>query len=695
MLENEASNLLKGRIGMKQRQKRAGEFNNLLSPLRVGVFELRNRVIMGSMHTRLESQSDSITKQATFYAERARGEVALVITGGYSPNGEGLLEPGGPRMDDSTETKALRPICDAVHGEGALICAQILHAGRYAKIENCVAPSSIRAPINRFVPRELTHDDIVRTISDFATAAANAQAAGFDGIEVMGSEGYLLNEFTVNHTNKRTDDWGGSVENRHRLPVEIVRAVRERCGSDFMIIYRISAADLIENGAPADEIALLAQKVEAAGADMLNTGIGWHEARVPTIAYPVPRGAWRHAAANVKNAVLIPVVASNRINTPELAEDIIASGEADLISMARPLLADPHFVRKTHEGCTEEINTCIACNQACLDYIFSERVAGCLVNPRAGRETEFRDAPAAVSKRIAVVGGGAAGMASATEAGRLGHNVTLFEASIKLGGQLNLARAAPGKAEFDETRRYFSAKMRKYGVTVKLGAPASVEDLSSGFDHVVIATGVTPRVPDLPGIDHPSVATYAQILSGERKAGPRVAVMGAGGIGFDVAEFLVMAQVETEQSDVFFANWGVDADFVLPGALDGDPLAPVRGSRAVTVLQRKTSKPGQTLGTSTGWILRNSLRKHGVTMLTGVTYNRIDNLGLHITLDDKPIIVEADTIVLCTGQEPVRALHQALAERGVLATMIGGAKDASELDALRAIDEGVRLAQTF
>ena len=680
---------------MKQNQKGAVGFDTLLSPLRVGAFELRNRVIMGSMHTRLDSQSDPITKLAAFYAERARGEVALVITGGFSPNGEGLIEPDSPRMDDAAETAALRPICDAVHGEGALICAQLLHAGRYAKIENCVAPSPIRAPINKFAPRELTHEDILHTINDFVTAAANAQAAGFDGVEVMGSEGYLLNEFTVTHTNKRTDDWGGSVENRHRLPVEIVRAVRDHCGPDFMIIYRISAADLIENGAPAEEIALLAQKVEAAGADMLNTGIGWHEARVPTIAYPVPRGAWRHAAANVKRAVSIPVVASNRINTPELAEDIIARGDADLISMARPMLADPHFVRKTREGRTDEINTCIACNQACLDYIFSERVAGCLVNPRAARETEFRDDMAAVPKKIAVVGGGAAGMASAAEAGRLGHDVTLFEATDSLGGQLNLARAAPGKDEFDETLRYFRAKLRKHGVVVKLGTPASIEDLSSGFDHVVIATGVTPRVPVLPGIDHPKVATYAQILSGDRKAGTRVAVMGAGGIGFDVAEFLVTAPAETEQIDAFFGVWGVDGKFALPGALTGDPLAPVPGTRVVTVLQRKSSKPGQALGMSTGWILRNALRKHGVKMLAGVSYDRIDDAGLHITLNGKPIIVEVDTIVLCTGQEPVRALYQALTDRGVAATMIGGAKEASELDALRAIDEGVRLAQTF
>lgn len=680
---------------MKHNSRQPEAFTHLLSPLRVGAFDLCNRVIMGSMHTRLESFPDPIERQTAFYVERARGGVALIVTGGFSPNAEGVLEPDGPRMDDAAEAARLRPICDAVHAEGSLICAQILHAGRYAKIETCVAPSPIRAPINRFTPREMTHDDILRTIEDFATAAANAKAAGFDGVEVMGSEGYLLNEFTVPHTNRRTDEWGGSADNRHRLPIEIVRAVRERCGPDFMIIYRISAADLIENGAPAEEIAALARKVEAAGADLLNTGIGWHEARVPTIAYPVPRGAWRHAAANVKRAVTIPVVASNRINTPQMAEEIIASGDADMVSMARPMLADPHFVRKTREGRGDEINTCIACNQACLDYIFSERAAGCLVNPRAGREIEFHDGPAAAPRKIAVIGGGAAGMACAVEAARLGHDVTLFEAAKCLGGQLNLARAAPGKDEFNETLRYFEGQLRKARVTVNLGVRARPEDLADGFHHVVIATGVRPRIPDIPGVDHPKVATYAQILSGERKAGARVAIMGAGGIGFDVAEFLVTDPSEAGQTEAFFATWGVDGAFALPGALCGDPLMPVASTRKVTMLQRRPTKPGGTLGVSTGWILRNALRKRGVEILAGVRYDRIDDDGLHITLNDRAMCLDVDSIVLCTGQEPEQALFQALTAMGVSTTMIGGAREAAELDALRAIDEGVRLAQTF
>ncbi len=668
-------------------------FATMLSPIRAGRHTLRNRVIMGSMHTRLETEPDGIAKQIAFYAERARGEAAILVTGGFSPNDEGMFDLEGPRIDDLEEARRLRPICEAVQTEGSLICVQLLHAGRYAKIEGCVAPSPIRAPINRYVPREMTDADIRRTIEDFANAAANAQEAGFDGVEIMGSEGYLLNEFTVTHTNKREDDWGGSVENRHRFPVEIVRAVRERCGPDFLVIYRISAADLVEDGAPADEIAGLARKIEAAGADILNTGIGWHEARVPTIAYQVPRGAWRKAAANVKAAVSIPVVASNRINTPELAEDILASGEADMISMARPFLADPHFVKKVNEGHADEINTCIACNQACLDFIFSDRPVGCLVNPRAGRETEFRDTPTDTPQKVAVVGGGAAGLATASEAAMLGHDVTLFEAQDKLGGQLNLARAAPGKEEFNETLRYYGGQLQKHGVKLRLGQRASVDDLN-GFDHVVISTGVTPRIPDLPGVDHPSVATYAEILAGDRVAGDTVAVMGAGGIGHDVAEFLV-TETKAQSPEAFCETWSVDPDFAMSGALAGDPLAPVHSRRKVVMLQRKASKSGAGLGVSTGWILRNALRKHGVEALGGVVYDRIDDAGLHILIDGEPKVIAADTIVLCTGQEPEQALAESLAAQGATVTMIGGAKEAAELDALRAIDEGVRLAQSL
>ncbi len=670
-------------------------FEKLMSPMPAGAFQLRNRIIMGSMHTRLETEKDPIRKQAAFYTERARGEAALIITGGFAPNDAGLLEPGGPRLDDLAEALELTPICEAVHAEGSLICAQILHTGRYARQDNCVAPSPIQAPINSRLPRELTGDEIWHTIEDFVQASANAKAAGFDGVEIMGSEGYLLNQFTVTHTNKREDEWGGNVTNRHRLPVEIVKRVREHCGPGFLIIYRISAADLIEGGAPKEEIAALASKIEAAGADILNTGIGWHEARVPTIAYSVPRGAWRQAAANVKQAVSVPVVASNRINTPELAEDILLSGDADLISLARPMLADPHFAKKAGEGRADEINTCIACNQACLDYIFSERTATCLVNPRACRETEFRDTITENPKRIAVVGGGAAGIAAASEAACLGHAVTLFEAGEALGGQLNLARAAPGKGEFEETLRYYRTQLAAHKVDVRLGVTACEEDLVEGFDHVVIASGVMPRIPDIPGIDHPKVATYDQILSGKHEAGSRVAVMGCGGIGFDVADFLVAPAQSTTNNEAFFNSWAVDGSFSLPGALAEDPIAPAPGGRQVTMLQRKESKPGKGLGVSTGWILRNILRKHGVKMLAGVSYEKIDDAGLHIVVGGNSRLISADTVVICTGQEPVRDLFEALRSRGIPATMIGGAEKASELDALRAIEEGVRLAQSL
>jgi len=676
-------------------EKTESEYNTLISPLKVGAHTLRNRIIMGSMHTRLDMEPDPIAKQVAFYGERARGEAALIITGGFSPNEVGLIEPGAPMMDDAKAALELRPICDAVHAEGSLICAQILHAGRYAKVENCVGPSAIRAPINRFVPREMTGDEIWETIEQFATASSNAQAAGFDGVEIMGSEGYLINEFTINHTNKRDDEWGGSVENRHRLPVEIIKAVRAACGPEFMIIYRISAADLVDQGAPADEIAALAKKIEAAGADMLNTGIGWHEARVPTIAYPVPRAVWRQAPANIKAAVTIPVVASNRINTPEIAEGILADGDADLVSLARPMLADPHFALKARQGRADEINTCIACNQACLDYIFSQRAAGCLVNPKACRETEFSDTPTDAPKRIAVVGGGAAGMAAASEAAELGHSVTLFEAAQALGGQLNLASAAPGKDEFDETLRYFGTKMARHGVDVRLGTKAGADELVNDFDHVVIATGVTPRVPDIPGVEHAKVATYSEILSGARSAGDSVAIIGAGGIGFDVAEFLVTPKAETNDPATFFDTWGVDGSFASAGALKGDPLAPRPSARKVTMMQRKSEKPGKGLGVTTGWILRNTLRKHGVDILAGVNYDRIDDAGLHYTLEGNQHVLAVDTVVLCAGQESQDGLFEALQKSGVAVTMIGGAKEASELDALRAIDEGVRLAQTF
>jgi 2,4-dienoyl-CoA reductase (NADPH2) len=648
-------------------------YPHLLAPLKVGRTTLRNRMIMGSMHTRLDMEENGLHKMAVFLAERARGEIGLIITGGYAPNSAGLIEPGGPILTEHAQAKELQQVTDAVHRHDGKICLQILHAGRYARQEECVGPSDIRSRINRFPPRAMTHAEIEQTISDYVRCAMLAREAGFDGVEIMGSEGYLINEFTVVRTNDRSDGWGGSAENRHRFPVELVTRVRAATGPDFIIIYRISAIDLVEGGATGEEIVSLAQKVEAAGADILNTGIGWHEARVPTIAYPIPRGAWRFAAARLKRAVGIPVVASNRINKPELAEEILSVGDSDLVSMARPLLADPHFARKVREGNAGAINVCIACNQACLDLIFSDRSASCLVNPRACRETEFDEGPAAKSRKVAVVGAGAGGLAAAAEASRRGHKVTLFEASDRIGGQLNLARAVPGKSEFDEMLGYFGGRIENGGVDLRLNQSPTARDLGNGnFEAVVVASGVHPRMPEIPGIDHPKVVFYNDLLSGKRHAGHKVAIVPA-----------------------FQREWNIDSSLTQPGGLAGDPLAPRSSPREITLLQRKATRPGAGLGVSTGWILRSSLAKRDVKILAGVSYQRIDDAGLHIVVDGVPRIIEADTIVICAGQVSNRELFDELGAAGVEAHVIGGAKEASELDAMRAVEEGVRVAQAL
>jgi len=677
-------------------------YPHLLAPLKVAGTTLRNRIIMGSMHTRLDMEENGMQKMAAFLAERAKGEVGLIITGGYAPNSAGLIEPGGPMLTDRAQVPELRRITEAVHRYDSKICLQILHSGRYAKQEECLGPSSIRSRINRYTPRAMTGEEIEQTIADYVRCAALAQEAGFDGVEIMGSEGYLINEFTVLRTNDRTDEWGGSEENRHRLPVELVKRVRAATGNNFILIYRISALDLVEGGATGDEIDRLAQRVESAGADILNTGIGWHEARVPTIAYPIPRGAWRFAAARIKRAVKIPVVASNRINTPELAEEVIGSGDSDLVSMARPMLADPFFAKKAREGKPETINTCIACNQACLDFIFSDRSATCLVNPRACRETLFEEGPAARPRKVAVVGAGAGGLAAAAEASRRGHQVTLFEAADRIGGQINLARAVPGKVEFDEMLRYYSGRIEAGQVNLRLNTPVSKADLANeGFDAVVVASGVHPRMPAIPGIDHPSVVVYSDLLSGKRKAGRRVAIIGAGGIGFDVAEYLCHSQPgeapKHRALDLkdFQREWNIDATLSEPGGLSGDPLAPREASREITILQRKASRPGAGLGVSTGWILRSSLAKRGVKLLAGVSYDRIDDAGLHITVDGTPQVLAVDTIVICAGQDSNRSLYDELRASGIEAHVIGGAKEAAELDAMRAIDDGVRVGQAL
>ncbi|MDP1691145.1 MAG: NADPH-dependent 2,4-dienoyl-CoA reductase [Burkholderiaceae bacterium] len=679
----------------------ADRFPTLLSPLKLGAHTLRNRTLMGSMHTGLDALDRAIERLAAFYAERARGGAALIVTGGYAMNLEALLDDHGPRLLTTEQADALRPIPHAVHAQGGKIILQVLHTGRYGKTQQLVSASSIPSPINRRVPRALSTAEVWQSIEDYVRCAELARRAGFDGVEVMGSEGYFINQFTVPRTNKRDDEFGGCVENRHRLPVEIVRRTRARLGPQALLMYRISALDLVDGGAPAHEIITLARAIEAAGADVINTGYGWHEARVPTIAQVVPRAAFRFAAARIKNAVTIPVIVSNRINTPELAEEIIASGDADMVSMARPFLADADFVRKAAAGRAETINTCIACNQACLDYIFANRPATCLVNPRAGRELEFDEMPAVGQKRrIAVVGAGAAGLACAVTAAERGHSVSLYEAAAEIGGQLNLARAVPGKQEFDELVRYFDARLMQEGVELHLATrPSAAELAAARFDRVVIATGVRARRPQIDGIGHAKVVGYADLLSGRERAGRRVAIIGAGGIGFDVAEYLLhdgeVKGAETTGGAVnrFFDEWGVDTSADVAGGLKPQQ-APVT-TRDVTLLQRKAEKPGRTLGMTTGWALRARLELRGLKTLSGCSYERIDDAGLHLRVNGETRLLEVDTVVICAGQECENALAAELRAKGIEPEVIGGAERAAELDALRAIDQGTRVAMAI
>jgi 2,4-dienoyl-CoA reductase (NADPH2) len=670
-------------------------FDRLLTPLSVGSTALPNRMVMGAMHTRLETLDRPHERLAAFYAARAAGEIGLILSGGFAPNPEGVMEPGGPLFNHADQLDEHRAVTRAVHEAGGKIVLQILHAGRYAKVPACVAPSAIKARINAYAPRALSTQDVRATIADFAHTAALAVQAGYDGVEIMGSEGYLINEFTAAATNQRDDEYGGSFEGRIRFALDIVRAVRERVGREPMLIYRISSIDLVEGGMSGAEIAAFAKAVEASGADLINTGVGWHESAVPTIAACVPRAAWRDAIRNVKEAVSIPVMASNRINMPEVAEELVASGVADLVSMARPLLADPDFAKKTRLGIVDEINTCIGCNQACLDRIFTERTATCLVNPRAGREIEFAAGKALQPKHVAVVGGGPAGVAFAINAAERGHAVTLFEAAARLGGQLNLAKVVPGKAEFHEMLRYFEVRLEKLGVTLRLGRAATAHDLvSDAFDEIVIATGVTPRVPDIAGVDHAKAVSYIDVLAGKVEVGARVAIIGAGGIGFDVAEYLLGDAQESLDRGVFFRAWGVD-----PANAHAGGLTRVDGHgaprRSVHMFQRKAEALGKGLGKSTGWILKARLRKAGVMMISGATYHAIDDEGLHYSVDGKPHVLAVDHVVLCAGQHSNRTLYDALVARGVKPKVIGGADVAAELDALRAIDQATRLAMTL
>ncbi|MFF0360199.1 oxidoreductase [Streptomyces fungicidicus] len=665
-------------------------YPHLLTPLDLGFTTLPNRVLMGSMHIGLEEAEGGFPRMAEFYAARARGGVGLIVTGGIAPNDEGRPYEGGARMTTEAEAEQHRTVTDAVHREGGRIAMQILHFGRYAYHRDLVAPSPVQAPISPFPPRELTDAEVGRTVDDYARAARLARQAGYDGVEIMGSEGYLINEFVAAQTNQRTDRWGGSYENRMRFPVEIVRRVREAVGEDFIVIYRLSMLDLVPGGSTLDEVITLAKAVEAAGATIINTGIGWHEARIPTIATSVPRGAYTWVTKRLMGEVSVPLVTTNRINTPELAERLLAEGTADMVSVARPMLADPDFVAKAADGRPEAINTCIGCNQACLDHTFSGQITSCLVNPRACHETELVLAPTRRRKRVAVVGAGPAGLACAVSAAERGHAVTLFDAASEIGGQLNVARKVPGKQEFDETLRYFRTRLAELAVEVRLDTRVTAGDVA-GHDEVVVATGVIPRVPDIPGVDHPSVLGYLDVLRDGAPVGDRVAVLGAGGIGFDVAEFLTDGGDKAhEDPATYFRQWGVDLDYRAPGGL----AAPERPAppRTVHLLQRKPTKVGAGLGRTTGWIHRTELRHRGVTMVPGVRYDRIDDAGLHVTIDGESTVLEVDTVVLCTGQEPRRDLYEELVAAGRAVHLIGGADVAAELDAKRAIKQGTELA---
>ncbi|WP_030121490.1 NADPH-dependent 2,4-dienoyl-CoA reductase [Streptomyces californicus] len=665
-------------------------YPNLLSPLDLGFTTLPNRVLMGSMHIGLEEAERGFERMAAFYAERARGGVGLIVTGGIAPSERACSFPGGAKMTTEAEAEQHREITSAVHAAGGRIAMQILHFGRYAHHPDLVAPSALKAPISGFTPNALTDEQVEETVEEFVRAAELARHAGYDGVEIMGSEGYLINEFIVSATNHRTDRWGGGYENRIRFPVEIVRRVRERVGPDFILIYRLSMLDLVPGGSTLEEVVTLAKEIEAAGATIINTGIGWHEARIPTIATSVPRAAFTWVTEKVRGAVSVPLVTSNRINTPEVAEEVLASGRADMVSMARPFLADPEFVAKAAADRADAINTCIGCNQACLDHIFSLRITSCLVNPRACHETELVLSPTRTRKRVAVVGAGPAGLACAVTAAERGHAVTLFDAADAIGGQLNVARRVPGKKEFDETLRYFRTRLAELAVELRLSTRADAGTLA-GFDEIVLATGVEPRTPAIPGTDRPNVVSYLDVLRDGAPVGDRVAIVGAGGIGFDVAEFLTDGgEAASLDADTFFRQWGVDTAYADRGGLRA-PERP-KPPRAVHLVQRKTTKVGAGLGKTTGWIHRTELRHRGVEMIAGASYDLIDDDGLHLTVDGERRVLPVDTVVLCAGQEPRRELYEELRAGSVPVHLIGGADVAAELDAKRAIRQGTELA---
>ena len=666
-------------------------FPKLLEPLDLGFTQLKNRVIMGSMHTGLEEHKEGMGRMAAFFAERARGGVGLIVTGGFGPNAEAATHAHTNLIQSDEDALKHKVITDAVHAEDGKICMQILHTGRYAFNPNSVAPSAIQAPINPFKPKELDEEGIQKQINDIVQLAVYAQTGGYDGVEIMGSEGYFINQFLSKRTNVRDDEWGGSYENRMRLAVEVVRRTREAVGEKFIIIYRLSMLDLVEGGSSFDEVVLLGKAIEKAGATIINTGIGWHEARVPTIATKVPRAAFTWVTAKFKKELSIPLITSNRINTPEVAEEVLERGDADMVSMARPFLADSDFVAKAAAGKSEEINTCIGCNQACLDHVFSGKLTSCLVNPRACHETEIIISDTSAKKKLAVIGAGPAGLAFATTAAGRGHDVTLYDSASEIGGQFNVAKQVPGKEEFFETIRYFGKQIELTGVNLKLNTRVSADNLNDGaYDEVVLATGIAPRLPEIEGIGHAKVLNYLDVLKDKKQVGKKVAVIGAGGIGFDVSEYLSHEGEATSQNiEAFMKEWGVDMTMQARGGIEGVEAQVPSSPREVFLLQRKKSKVGAKLGKTTGWIHRAGLINKGVNMMPGCSYDKIDDQGIHVTIGDKTEVLDVDNVIICAGQDPLRELVDGLNKPHHL---IGGADVAAELDAKRAIDQGTRLA---